>query len=359
MISSHAQYQAMRSRQQLLRVRFWFSRCRLDRFKKKNKMRRTSTIVMEIPQKLNNDDFGQIHYPSASPFEIHHILCKLQDSPAHPVFGTLLVPENESSEPMPCVIAVHGSLNWGGHHHEHITNWLESGFCVFRVHSFDSRKVYSVVEDQMQVTYAMMLADSYQALRMLSTHPSIDPAKIALAGWSLGGSVALYAAWEPLAEKLAPDGERFAAFLSFYPAAHLRPEEKRWSTNPILVLHGSEDDWVPVKLVKELIDEISPHGVNLTLHVYDGAHHSFDSVEPFGFLPNAIRLDDQRTVTIGKDGNMWGELEPGVLMPLNEPEDRLAVFQAIGNLGVHKGVDWSARRHSFEYANKFLRTHLT
>ena len=313
---------------------------------------------MQKPQNLSSGKFGRIEYPSASPFEFHHILCKLDQAVEHPVFGSLLVPENPSDEPMPCVIAVHGSLNWRGHHYEHITNWLESGFCVFRIHSFDARNVYSVVEDQMSVTYAMMLADCYQALRMLSTHPRIDSERIGLAGWSLGGSVALYGAWEPIAEKLCPDGERFAAFLSFYPAAHVRPEEQRWSSKPILVLHGSEDDWVPVKFVKELIEEISPHGANINLHIYDGAHHSFDSVEPLRFIPNAIRLDSERTVTIGKDGNMWGELEPGVPLSMNEPEDRLAIFQAIGNLGVTAGVDWAARKHSFEFATKFLQESL-
>ena len=109
---------------------------------------------------------------------------------------------------MPCVVAVHGSLNWRGHHHGHIVGWLEAGFAVFRVHSFDSRLIESTVEDQMSVTYAMMLTDVYQALRMLSTHPAIDAARIGIAGWSLGGTVALYSSWEPLAEALAPGGER-------------------------------------------------------------------------------------------------------------------------------------------------------
>ena len=91
---------------------------------------------------------------------------------------------------------------------------------------------------------------------------------------------------------------------------------------------------------------------------YEGAPHSFDSVEPLEFDPRAIRLDDHRTVTIGSDGEMWGEIEPGVRMPLNEPEDRFAVFQAVGNLGVHKGVDWDARRHSMDLATGFLRENL-
>ncbi len=314
---------------------------------------------MQKPQSLSEAVFGPITFPSSSPFEIHHILCKLDEAPEHPVFGSLLIPEFPSEEPMPCVIAVHGSLNWGGHHHEHIVRWLEAGMCVFRVHSFDSRKVYSVVEDQMQVTYAMMLADCYQALRLLSTHPSIDSDRIALAGWSLGGSVALYGAWEPIAEALAPDGERFAAHLCFYPAAHLRTEVQKWSEKPVLVLHGTEDDWVPIKLVEELVKDISPHGANITLHAYDGAHHSFDSVEPMSFLPTAISIDDHRTVKIDSTGFMSVEIQPGVEMPLNEPEERLVVFQAIANLGVHKGVDWGARKHSLDFASRFLRESLS
>lgn len=314
--------------------------------------------VMQDPQILSEGGFGQITYPSASPFEIHHILCKMDEAVEHPVFGSLLVPEEPSDGPMPCVVAVHGSLNWRGHHHEHIVRWLDAGICVFRVHSFDSRSVYSVVEDQMQVTHAMMLADCYQALRMLSTHPSIDESRIGIAGWSLGGTVALYSAWEPIAESLAPAGERFAAHLPFYPAAHMRTEVQRWSEKPILALHGSDDDWVPLKLLEGLVDDLAPHGVDLRVHVYDGAPHSFDSIEPLDFDPLAIKLDDYRTVTIDSEGSMWGEIEPGVIMPLNEPSDRLAAFHAIGNLGVHKGVDWKARKHSLELAAEFLEESL-
>ena len=55
---------------------------------------------------------------------------------------------------------------------------------------------------------------------------------------------------------------------------------------------------------------------------------------------------------------MWGEIENGVIMQLNEPSDRQAAFQAIGNLRVHKGVDWKARKHSLELAAEFLEESL-
>ena len=313
---------------------------------------------MQPPLDLSDGRWGKIVYPSASPFEIHHILRKLDEAPEHPVFGSLLVPENPPDGPMPCIVAVHGSLNWRGHHHEHIVRWLDAGMCVFRVHTFDSRRVYSIVEDQMQVTHAMMLVDCYQALCMLATHPSIDASKIGLAGWSLGGTVALYGAWEPVAEALAPEGDRFSAHLSFYPAAHMRTEVQRWTDKSILVLHGSEDDWVPLKLLEGLVEDLRPHDVDITVHVYEGAPHSFDSIEPLDLEAKAIRLDDHRTLTIDSNGDMWGELEPGISMPLNEPEDRLAAFQVVGNLGAHKDVDCEARKHSLEYGAKFLRDNL-
>ena len=134
----------------------------------------------------------------------------------------------------------------------------------------------------------------------------------------------------------------------------MRTEVQRWSDRPILALHGSDDDWVPLKLLEGLVEDLSPHGVDLRVHVYEGAPHSFDSVEPLDFDPRAIKLDEHRTVTIDSEGSMWGEIEPGVVMPLNEPGDRLAAFQATGNLGVHKGVDWAARKHSMSLAAEFL-----
>ena len=54
-----------------------------------------------------------------------------------------------------------------------------------------------------------MMVDVVEPLKFLSRHPDIDANKIAITGWSLGGMVAFYAAWEPIMEKLAPNGERF------------------------------------------------------------------------------------------------------------------------------------------------------
>ena len=309
------------------------------------------------PPDLCGGAVGQIAYPSANPFEIHHILRKLDHAKPQEMFGWLVTPEVPAGKETPCVVCCHGSLGWRGHHHEYMVRWLEAGMAVFRVHSFDARNVKSIVEDQLAVTHAMLLADAYQALRMLGSHPAIDSTRIGISGWSLGGSVALYAAWEPVAEALAPEGERFAAHLPIYPAAHLRPEVPRWTGAPIRILHGADDDYTPVSFVEEFAEELRAHDVPIELITYPGDHHSFDSIEPLTWLPDAIRLG-RRSTTIDAAGDMFVVSRAGERHSLNEPRERQAGFAAAKNVGAHIGGSWEARKTVFDDATRFFREHL-
>ncbi len=311
---------------------------------------------MEIMSDLTDGQSGEIQFLSASPFEIPHILHKMSEAPIHPVFGHLILPKSsgeDADKPVACVVACHGSKGWSDHHHDHIQNWVDAGMAVFRVHCFESRQVAEIVDNQMMVTHAMMLTDAFQALQLLQTHPLIDGSRIAITGWSLGGTVALYAAWSPIAEALAPSGERFAAHLPFYPAAHMRPEEQRWSPAPIQILHGTDDDWTPLQFATELAELIRPHGANIEVQIYKDSQHSFDSKMPLEWLPDAIRLD-HRTVQIDANGDLWAEKEPGDVIRLNEPAERFAAFQYAQNIGCHAGGNPQAREHALRFSTDFL-----
>ena len=307
---------------------------------------------MDVVSNLTDGRSGQITYLSASPFEMHHILCKMESTPKHPVFGNLTLPEKGEGA-FPCVVACHGSRGWVEHQDTHMANWLEAGIAVFRIHSSDSRGVVSTVESQMMVTHAMMISDAFEALKLLNTHPLIDSNKIAISGWSLGGTAALYSAWTPVAEALAPNGERFAAHLPLYPAAHIRPEDQRWEGVPIQILHGEVDDYTPLVLVTGLMDVTKESGADMRLEVYPNSHHAFDSLEEITWLPHAIKLDE-RTVQIDADGEMWGEIEEGIRIPLNEPLQRKAAFDAAKNVGAHVGGNPDARRRALQDSTDFL-----
>lgn len=280
----------------------------------------------------------KIEFQSASPFEVPQLFAG--DYAEHPVFGELLLPEGEGAHP--AIVAIHGSLNWSDHHHEHIAGWVEAGFAVFRLHCFDSRRIDDVVADQMRVTHTMMLCDAFAALDLLAEHPRVDASRIGIAGWSLGGMVALYSAWEPFIEKLSPN-RKFAAHVAFYPAAHLRPDDSRWSDAPIRIYHGSADDYTPIMHVENLIGLLEPKGVDIRLRTYEDVHHSFDSDKPLTYDPTAIRLD-HRTVTIRTNGDLWAEKEPGDWIRLNTPEERFAAFQYAQNIGCHVKGDAEAKQ---------------
>ena len=291
---------------------------------------------------------------SANPYEFSDIVQNLADAPPQKVAATLLRPPR-ASEPVPCVIALHGSMGWRGHHHEHAVGLLEQGIAVLRVHSFESRNVADVVGDQLSVTAAMMLHDAFTGLRLLQSLAEIDSQRIGIAGWSLGGQVALYAALEQVIEALSKNGERFAAHAPVYPAAHITPQDNRWSSAPIHVFTGEADDYTPVHFIRELVPQITAGGGNIALDIYPDAHHSFDSPDPLNWIPHALRLG-KRGVEMDAQGNMHYTSESGETFALNSKEDREKMFAATKNVGAHTGVEWRAREACMHDLPKFFQT---
>ena len=133
----------------------------------------------------------------------------------------------------------------------------------------------------------------------------------------------------------------------------MRPEEQRWENVPIKVLHGEADDYTPLDFVYGLADVANNHGANIEVKAYANSHHSFDSKEPMTWLANAIKLDT-RTVQIDIDGEMWGEIEPGKSIPLNEPFQRKAAFDLAKNVGAHIGGNIEARPLVLKDSTDFL-----
>jgi len=283
-----------------------------------------------------------IWHTSASPFEIHQILTGLEKEPETMIETELFLPQGEG--PFGCVITLHGSKGWANHHQDHIDGWLDAGLAVCKVNSFTSRGIDMTVDDQLSVTHAMMLVDAFRTRSALAQDPRIG--KIAIAGWSLGGTVALYSAWSPIIEIL---GGPFDAHLPFYPAAHIRPEIQKWSESPILILHGDADDWTPLHLVEGLMPQLP----NAVLQVYPGAHHSFDGEKELTFLPKAVRLR-KRTAKIDKNGYMSGQLFLGIRLPLNERWQRRWIIRLLRNRGAHVEGNPAARADSLERAKQFL-----
>lgn len=70
------------------------------------------------------------------------------------------------------------------------------GYATLVVDSFRSRGLGEVCTDALALTGNQRIPDAYGALKILSTHPKIDRARIALMAFSHGGIVTLTAAME-------------------------------------------------------------------------------------------------------------------------------------------------------------------
>jgi dienelactone hydrolase len=116
--------------------------------------------------------------------------------------------------------------------------------------------------------------DADDALTFMGTQSTVDPTKIALLGWSNGGSTVLYAV-EP--RKKPGTGPDFSKAIAFYPGCRVPEESGHWATRlPLLILMGEADDWTPAAPCHDLATAAKAAGEAVDLVTYPGAYHDFD-----------------------------------------------------------------------------------
>ncbi|KML43079.1 DeoR faimly transcriptional regulator [Burkholderia cepacia] len=155
-----------------------------------------------------------------------------------------------------------------------------AGITVLEVDSFSPRNHGEMCAPAHFVgeIYRARPFDAYGALKYLQSLDTVQPDRIGVVGWSLGGGTLLNAirASSPARPALLPDGD-FRAAVAFYPAScNVKAQGAVWqSTVPLLVLIGEQDVWTPYAPCKTLFDSVAP-GTEATFHAYPGAYHDFD-----------------------------------------------------------------------------------
>src|SRR5262245_61122174 len=190
--------------------------------------------------------------------------------------------------PSSAVVLMHGCGGLGNAEQGWIAPLQEAGYATFVVDSFGGRGLAEVCSDARRLSAFQRIPDAYGALRILATHPKIDPGRIALMGFSHGGILTLGAATAWAKEQYAPPGQpAFRAFVPFYPYCNASfPEALRISA-PLRIHTGELDDWTPAAPCRELVAALRSTGQDADITVYAGAHHSFDNVgRPVTYLPN-------------------------------------------------------------------------
>lgn len=199
-----------------------------------------------------------------------------KDSKGDPLrlIGRMTKPEGDG--PFSAVVLLHGC---GGISKRRDPVWAKRlvgwGYAALQVDSFKPRGVTNVCADR-SLGGSLVEAraqDAHDARAYLSGLPFLDKDRIAVMGWSHGGSSTLAAIGSTARKKMTKEGF-FRAAVAFYP--YCRDRLDRMET-PLLILIGDEDDWTPAdKCEKNMPGRGEPKN-EVILKVYPDSYHGFDT----------------------------------------------------------------------------------
>jgi dienelactone hydrolase len=221
----------------------------------------------------------------------------------------------------PAVIAMHGCgglySRRDGHEDELADRmrlrarlFLADGFAVLFPDSFaprNMREVCTIRIGERTITSARRRLDALGALEYLAHRNDIAADRIALVGWSHGGSATLYAINdkdpEVAAFRATPGAPFFRAAIAFYPGCRSPFNAKeRWDPGVPTRIHiGELDDWTPAAPCVDLGKAMAARGADFDVVTYPGSYHAFDA--PMGKVmhrddvPNGVHPG--RGVTVG------------------------------------------------------------
>lgn len=205
--------------------------------------------------------------------------------------GTLYLPENPSA-PCPAVVLVHGTLGIDARGAFYREPLLKEGIAVFEV-DFKTGIYVSAFDRPHPASFVPM---AFAALQELRKVPAIDPERIAIMGFSLGGGVALRTSMENNRKTWMGDEKGFAAVVAFYPVSKPFQEELEKSGSkltgaPIVIFYGTKDSYGEGKAVPELKRFLSKkYNFDVTTVEYAGATHAFDLNAPPEHFPDPAAI---------------------------------------------------------------------
>jgi len=249
--------------------------------------------------------------------------------------ATLLKPDGPG--PFPAIVMLHDCSGLGARSSGAPIRWgrelVGLGYVIVSPDSFTTRgHAGGVCTDpsptRNEVSPNRRVYDAYAALAYLRTLPFVDGSRVGLMGGSHGGltTLASMVAPERDNEPLAREKRAgFAAAVALYPGCAARMGGWRVVRQagaggpitdyvgvyrpvaPVLILIGENDDWTPAAPCRKLTEVARQAGYPVTIKVYPGAYHSFDSYNPMRYDPARVNANSPsgRGATTGGDPNAW------------------------------------------------------
>jgi dienelactone hydrolase len=313
------------------------------------------TFALALPQQtfaqtpvasLSDGRDGVIFFKSSTPSGFDQYLGAAASAPEVVVSGVLHLPAG--SERVPAIVLTHSA---GGVAQDRDLAWADRfnkmGLATFVVDSFGPRGVKGFAN---QPSFVASVADVHAALGLLATHPRIDGKRIALMGFSRGGTAALTSTLAPVHRVAAPAGARFAAHIALYPACNTRYLAAETTRGPIVMLLGGADDQAPPEPCRRYGAWFAAKGVPVTVVEYPGARHLFDGAEDVHLVAQALS-PATCDAEYDTDTRTLRRTDTGAALTGSEVS---AYFASCTTRGVHVGGDPDARAAAQREIARFL-----
>ncbi len=310
---------------------------------------------------------GAIYFASASPFDLDVILSGTTATPTTGL-GYLTLPQGvEDLAPAMVILPGSGGIQ-RGREHEYAEFLNGLGIAAFVIEYYEPRGLTQDIDYMIRtaaVTEFDLITDAYAALELLSSHPSIDGARIGVVGFSYGGMASRLAMDARIHQALAPAHPGFKAHIDVYGPCFQVLGTKATNGAPLLTLRGSEDASNDLNACGEREDELRAIGVEVTAIVYPGADHAWENEAPRAFREGAPYLQgcewhyDEKGVPHVEDQKLFEYgLGSSRAQRIEARFTSGARLQKCVKFGYIVGRDETVRARAFDDAAKFLEAHL-
>lgn len=217
--------------------------------------------------------------------------------------GHLRRAATNNAERSPAVVLIHSAGGWTDGTTEPVAKLLnEAGFHTLELRFFPTNKEISEQHLQVQRTYA--------ALAYLANLPGVDPARIGIAGFSMGAHLSIWTTSEILTAKFGK-GHQFAAHVPVYPVCWLQSQLlrgfmgnagrrfdlpadflSRFTGKPVKILAAGLDDYDArdPKACEDFVSQIPEDSrKSFEVHTYLEATHGWNQKTRSFFEPIACK----------------------------------------------------------------------
>ena len=177
----------------------------------------------------------------------------------------------------PGVLVAHQWMGLGDYEKERARMLAQMGYVAFALDVYGkgvrpkSREEAGKLSGQYKANRPLLRNRARAAVIELRKQPNVDVNRLAIIGYCFGGGTAL---------ELARSGADVKGYVSFHGSLDTpTPADAKNIRGKVLVLHGADDPYSPMKDVIALMAEMKAAKVNYEVDLYGGTVHSFTEKE--------------------------------------------------------------------------------